>query len=731
MLQRFELDPTKKGTAYSKGNRQKVALVAALASDVELLILDEPTIGLDPLMEEVFGECIQAERQRGRTVFLSSHILSEVEALCDRVSIIRNGRNVETGTLAEMRHVTDTSVDVTLNSAPPALAGLPGYRRCGDRREPTALPGAHGADRCAAHRARAVRDHHSDLPAADAGAAVPPPLRPERCRRRAGPGLHRHRLHREFVMNELNGTRALLATNLRRDKLLLPICAATFAGVAGSSAAATAGLYPDAASRTLAAELLNATPALVAMFGRVYEPSLGAIGLIKLTGLGTVMVGLFALLVVIRHTRADEELGRYELLAGGSIGRFASLAASLVTAAIGTVLIGLVTAVALIVAGLPPAGSIAFGLTWTVAGLAFAGVGAVAAQLTASARAARALGIGALAVAYLLRAAGDSTGEAEPAWPTWLSPIGWAQQIRPYAGDRWALALLPVACGLVLVALAIVLARHRDLGAGMLPQRPGAAEAPQLLAGPFGLAWRLQRAAFLGWLAAFVLLSLVVGQIVTRIGDMLNTPVARQLITVLGGVDELTKAFVAVELSFIAVFAAAYGISSTLRLVGEESAMRADLILSTPTGRMRWALSHLVLAVVGTGILMLASGLSIGLAHAMESGDRSVFGADLLAAVVRLPAAWVLVGVSLALYGLSRRAAPIAWAVLVATFLASEIGPLVDLPRWVRDLSPFTHVPTLPGGEVTVAPLLVMLAIASALVAAGLLTLRRRDLAVG
>jgi ABC-2 type transport system permease protein len=334
-------------------------------------------------------------------------------------------------------------------------------------------------------------------------------------------------------MNELRGTGILLATNLRRDKLLLPICAATFAGVAGSSAAATAGLYPDPASRALAADLINATPALLAMFGRVYDPSLGAIGLIKLTGLGTAMVGLFALLIVIRHARADEELGRYELLAAGSIGRFASLAASLVTAAIGTVLIGLVTAVALIAAGLAPAGSIAFGLTWTVAGLAFAAVGAIAAQLTASARAARALGIGALAVAYLLRAAGDSTGGTDPAWPTWLSPIGWAQQIRPYAGDRWALALLPVALGVVLVALAVVLARHRDLGAGLLPQRAGAAEAPRLLGGPFGLAWRLQRAAFLGWLAAFVLLSLVVGQIVTRIGDMLNTPVARQLITVL------------------------------------------------------------------------------------------------------------------------------------------------------------------------------------------------------
>ena len=130
--------------------------------------------------------------------------------------------------------------------------------------------------------------------------------------------------------------------------MLLPICAATFAGVAASSAAATAGLYPDTASRILGAELINATPALVALYGRIYDPtSLGALGLIKLAGFGIAMVGLLALLVVIRHTRADEELGRYELLAGGSIGRFASLAASLVTAAIGVIGVGVVTALAL------------------------------------------------------------------------------------------------------------------------------------------------------------------------------------------------------------------------------------------------------------------------------------------------------------------------------------------------------------------------------------------------
>jgi ABC-2 type transport system ATP-binding protein len=126
LLERFDLDPTKKGRTYSKGNRQKVALVAALASDVELLILDEPTSGLDPLMESVFRECIAEDRDNGRTVLLSSHILAEVEALCDRVSIIRAGRTVDTGTLADLRHLTRTSIAAELANPPTGLTGLAG-----------------------------------------------------------------------------------------------------------------------------------------------------------------------------------------------------------------------------------------------------------------------------------------------------------------------------------------------------------------------------------------------------------------------------------------------------------------------------------------------------------------------------------------------------------------------------------------------------------------------------
>ncbi|HEV7722729.1 MAG TPA: ABC transporter ATP-binding protein [Iamia sp.] len=136
MVERFGLDPTKRGRTYSKGNRQKVALVAALAADVELLVLDEPTSGLDPLMEAAFQDCIREARAEGRTVLLSSHILAEVEALCDRVSIIRQGRTVESGTLDELRHLTRTSIDAEVEQEPTGLdrlVGVHGLRIDGDR----------------------------------------------------------------------------------------------------------------------------------------------------------------------------------------------------------------------------------------------------------------------------------------------------------------------------------------------------------------------------------------------------------------------------------------------------------------------------------------------------------------------------------------------------------------------------------------------------------------------
>lgn len=126
LIERFDLDPSRKCRTYSKGNRQKVALIAAFASDADLYILDEPTSGLDPLMENVFQECVREAKQEGKSIFLSSHILSEVEKLCDKVSIIRQGKIIETGTLEELRHLTRTSIFVQTKETIPALNELKG-----------------------------------------------------------------------------------------------------------------------------------------------------------------------------------------------------------------------------------------------------------------------------------------------------------------------------------------------------------------------------------------------------------------------------------------------------------------------------------------------------------------------------------------------------------------------------------------------------------------------------
>ncbi len=176
LIERFDLDPSKKARAYSKGNRQKVALIAALASDAELLVLDEPTSGLDPLMEAAFQECVNAERHDGRTVLLSSHILAEAEALADRVTIIRAGRSVETGTLADLRHLTRTTIDAELDG-PVAVDSLPGVHDAVLDGSAAALRGGQRRP----HRGPAPpvgrRGAHSHLPPADPRRAVPPPLR--------------------------------------------------------------------------------------------------------------------------------------------------------------------------------------------------------------------------------------------------------------------------------------------------------------------------------------------------------------------------------------------------------------------------------------------------------------------------------------------------------------------------------------------------------------------------
>jgi ABC-2 type transport system permease protein len=526
------------------------------------------------------------------------------------------------------------------------------------------------------------------------------------------------------------GTATMLRLALRRDRVILPIWILVFVAMAAGSAQASIELYPDVASRVRAAETTNASPALVSLYGRIWDPtSLGALSLFKLTAFGALLVALLAGVLVVRHTRSEEETGRLELLSAGVLGRYAALTSALIVAAGTSLVLGLLTAAGLIAVGLPTAGSLAFGLTWTVAGFAFAAVAGVTAQLTEGARAANGLTAAILGVSYVFRALGDSAGEDGPRWLSWLSPIGWAQQVRPYAGDRWLVALLPLVLMVVLVAAAFALLRRRDVGAGLVRPRPGPATAAATLRSPLALAWRLHRGSLFGWTAGFLFLGAIVGNIATNVDGFVDSPAAKDLILKLGGVSGITDAFLSTEMGMIGLIASAYGIQAALRLRSEETALRAEPLLATGVTRTRWTLSHLVMALFGTTVLVLVAGLGAGVSSGAELGHVGRQTGRLLgAAVVQLPAIWVLTGLVVLLFGLAPRIVTAAWAFFVAFLLLGQFGPIFDLPRAVMDVSPYAHTPRLLGGDFSATPVIALAAIAVALMAAGLMGFRRRDI---
>jgi ABC-2 type transport system permease protein len=525
----------------------------------------------------------------------------------------------------------------------------------------------------------------------------------------------------------LAGTGCLVRLGLRRDRWLLPLWILGFAVMTGSSASAGAALYPDVTSRVEAADTVNATASLVAMFGRVYDPtSLGALSLIKFTAFMAAVLAVLMVFITVRHTRTDEETGRLELLSGGRLGRNAALTAALVISVGASLAVGLTTAVALIAGGLPAAGSLAFGLGWATTGMAFSAVAGVTAQLTSSARAAIGGAVVVIAVTYALRAVGD-LAEPGPSALSWLSPIGWNQQVRAFAGDRWWVLLLPVALCAVLVPTAFVLRARRDLGSGLRPERPGPARGA--LSGVWDLAVRLQVRILVAWAVAFVLFGVVIGSLASNAADLLTSPNAQELLKKLGGAQALTDAFLAAEIGIMGILAAAYALGAANHLRSEETEGHAEALLGTATTRTRWATSHVVAALAGVTVLLLLAGLSIGAGAALALHDAHQLGRITLAALAQAPAAWVITSLALAVFGWFPRLTGAVWGLLVVFVALGEFGVLWNAPRWLMSLSPFQHSPLLPVGSDGIPGLAALTITAAAFAAIGYIGWRRRDLA--
>ena len=538
-------------------------------------------------------------------------------------------------------------------------------------------------------------------------------------------------------MNALTGTSTLTRLALRRDRITAPAWLLGLAAFTAATTALWADDFRDPATLLAETRITVVSPG-IRILGLASGASVGSYAMVRNFVLLAVLAALMSTFSVVRHTRQSEETGRAELVGAASVGRHAGLAAALIVTVAANVALAVLLGLALVTAGQPAGGSFTAGAAVAGVGVAFAGVAAVTTQLTASTRAASGLAAAVLGIAFLTSGIGNMAGhpdEAElqviSAWPAWLSPIGWGQQMRPFGGDQWWPLALAGALFVACAAAAAMLAARRDFGLGLLPQRRGPARTSRALRGPVGLAWRLQRSALLGWAVAMVGFGLVMGGLIEQVIG--STSASRDWYLKLGGGDQIADAYRASVLQMAATAAAIYTVQVLLRMRAEEADGPLEPVLATAVSRLRWVAGYAVTALVGATVLLVLFAGAAGLAAGTVLGDPAgELGVLVAASLVQLPGVLAIGAVVIAAVGLVPRfAGPTCWTLLLAAILAGPLfGPTLKLPQLVQDLSPFTHVPKAPAVPVTALPVLALLAVVAALAAAGLASLRHRDLAL-
>jgi ABC-2 type transport system permease protein len=525
------------------------------------------------------------------------------------------------------------------------------------------------------------------------------------------------------------GSGQLVRLILRLDRIRLSVWVLSLGLIPVAVAASFATLYDTELARRELVGTVVSSPGLTALLGPISGSSVGALTAWRIGTIGAVLVALMAGFTVVRHTRHEEETGRRELLGSTVLGRHAPLvAASGVTIGVGA-LIGVMVATGLVALGEDAGGSVAFGASWALISVVFAAVGALAAQLTESSGGARGIVAGSVGVFYALRMAGDSGEGSGVGWMSWLSPFGWVSKIEAFGDEQWWVIALFVIGGLILGSAGFVLSAGRDVGASVFASRPGPPIASRALSSPLGLAWRLQRGRVFGWSVGVLLFAAIWGGLGNTITDLFeDNPQLASIFESLGGAGALTDIFFSAAMGIVALIVSAYAISVTLTLRSEETGLRAEHVLATPTPRLAWVWSHLTFALIVPVLLMSLAGAAAGLIYGTIVDDVPGWLGSLLgSSLLQVPAIWVVAGVVMLLYGLAPRFASWSWAALVGFLLLGQLGPILQLPQWAMNLSPFTHVPA-PPEPVSALPVVALGVVSVALLGVGLGGFRSRDL---
>ncbi|MFD2628659.1 ABC transporter permease [Oceanobacillus kapialis] len=525
------------------------------------------------------------------------------------------------------------------------------------------------------------------------------------------------------------GMGTLLRLLIKRDRVRIPVFMVSLILITCSTAGAFENLYPTSDSRQMMAQSM-VNPAMTAMLGKGYgldNYTIGAIMAHQMLLFTVLAMAIMNILLVARHTRADEEDGKIELIRSLPAGRLANLCATMLLAAFTNIAIALLTGGGLYLLGIDSLtleGSFLYGTALGVGGFFFATVTAVFAQLSENARGTVGLSFAVLGVSYLLRAIGDVSNETL----SWMSPLGWILGSEVFVTNLWWPIGITGIVAVLLLAIASVLYSKRDLGAGLLPTKPGKRNAHVSLLSPFGLSFRLQRTGFIAWAVGMFVLGVSYGSV---LGDLdsffVENEMFQQLLQPENG-RSLTDQFLTMMVSILAMIGTIPALMSVNKLVAEEKKGRLELLLSKKVSRNRLLGSAFLLSVIVSFVMLSLTAIGLWVAGNASMDNGMDFWNTYRAIIVYLPAVWLIIGVGVLVVGMLPRASFAGWIYLIYSFFVVYLGDLLEFPTWLSGISPYGHIPELLVEDMHFLPVLILFILAIGCSVVGFIGYNKRDI---
>lgn len=523
-------------------------------------------------------------------------------------------------------------------------------------------------------------------------------------------------------------TGRLMKHILKRDRFRIPIWLISLIFFTITVPVAFDELYPSQQERDFLAETMN-NPALIAMVGPadLSNYTIGVMTSHQMLLITALIVGLMSILMMIRHTRADEEDGRLELIRSLPVGKLSMLNASLIVVIIVNIVLVILTGVFLFSLGIESIdfeGSLLYGATLGFTGILFATITAVLAQLTETSRGTLGFAIAILLGSYFLRAIGDVSAEVL----SWISPLGWVPMTEVYANNQWWPIVLMILLSFVFTILAYYLNTIRDLGAGLLPSKAGKATASNWITNPIGFALRLQKTAIISWAVGMLLFGLSYGSVFGDLESFIEGNDMLKQIFANNSEISLVEQFISILMIVITLFATIPPLLNIFRLYAEEKKGRLENIMSFSLSRTRLMFSYLIISIVNGFVMISLAAFGLWAAGNAVVDDGISFWNIYSAALAYYPAMIVLIGLATFFIGYKPKFNFIIWLYLFYSFIVLYFGEIFQFSEWVGKLSPFGYIPALPVDEFEWLPIIILTIIAIILIIGGLISYNKRDI---